>query len=192
VNVVLKVDSEDVRFPGKDYQKLISTLLALQVQRLPCEPRGVHQAYQHQGKYRICSFVRGFCGEKLKAIFFKKQTNNKIGLSVDFVLTVTSSMYGRDPTPILPPTQHLCMQPTSTTHSHPPNGMSANFKIVFPKYSPQSHQQGRSRLDGVPSVYHNLGALPIIASVSLTPIPCLFACFCESVSCEYAFFSTCF
>jgi len=108
------------------------------------------------------------------------------------VLTVTSSMYGRDPTPILPPTQHLCMQPTSTTHSHPPNGMSANFKIVFPKYSPQSHQQGRSRLDGVPSVYHNLGALPIIASVSLTPIPCLFACFCESVSCEYAFFSTCF
>jgi len=144
----------------KGLSKTDKHIACLQVQRLPCEPRGVHQAYQHQGKYRICSFVRGFCGEKLKAIFFKKQTNNKIGLSVDFVLTVTSSMYGRDPTPILPPTQHLCMQPTSTTHSHPPNGMSANFKIVFPKYSPQSHQQGRSRLDGVPSVYHNLGALP--------------------------------
>ena len=29
----------------------------------------------------------------------------------------------------------------------------------------------------------NLGTLPIIASVSLTHIPCLFACFYESVSC---------
>jgi len=29
----------------------------------------------------------------------------------------------------------------------------------------------------------NLGALPIVASVSLTHIPCLFACFYESVSC---------
>ena len=37
----------------------------------------------------------------------------------------------------------------------------------------------------------NLGALPIIASVSLTHIPCLFASFYESVSCVYAFFSTC-
>ena len=36
----------------------------------------------------------------------------------------------------------------------------------------------------------NLVALPIIASVSLTHIPCLFACFYESVSCVYAFFST--
>jgi len=38
----------------------------------------------------------------------------------------------------------------------------------------------------------NLGALPIIASVSLTHLPYLFACFYESVSCVYAFFSTCF
>jgi len=38
---------------------------------------------------------------------------------------------------------------------------------------------------------HNLGALPIIASVSLTHIPCLFACIYESVSCVYAFFPTC-
>jgi len=37
----------------------------------------------------------------------------------------------------------------------------------------------------------NLGTLPIIASVSLTHIPCLFACFHESVSCVYAFLSTC-
>ena len=36
----------------------------------------------------------------------------------------------------------------------------------------------------------NLGALPIIASVSLTHLPCLFACFYESVSCVYAVFST--
>ena len=38
---------------------------------------------------------------------------------VDFVLTVTLSMHHRDPTPILPPTQHPCMQPPSTTHTHP-------------------------------------------------------------------------
>ena len=38
----------------------------------------------------------------------------------------------------------------------------------------------------------NLGALPIIASVSFTHLPCLFACFYESVSCVYVFFSTCF
>jgi len=37
----------------------------------------------------------------------------------------------------------------------------------------------------------NLAALPIIASVSLTHIPPLFACFHESVSCVYAFFFTC-
>jgi len=37
----------------------------------------------------------------------------------------------------------------------------------------------------------NLGALPIIALVYLTHIPCLFACFYESVSCVYVFFSTC-
>jgi len=35
------------------------------------------------------------------------------------------------------------------------------------------------------------GVLPIIASVSLTHIPSLFACFYESVSCVYTFFSTC-
>jgi len=37
----------------------------------------------------------------------------------------------------------------------------------------------------------NPGALPIIASVSLTPNPCLFAGFYESVSRVYVFFSTC-
>jgi len=35
------------------------------------------------------------------------------------------------------------------------------------------------------------GALTIIASVSLTPNPSLFACFYESVSSVYVFFSTC-
>jgi len=34
-------------------------------------------------------------------------------------------------------------------------------------------------------------ALPIKASVSLSHLPCLFACFYESVSCVYVFFSTC-
>jgi len=37
----------------------------------------------------------------------------------------------------------------------------------------------------------NPGALPIIASVSPQPIPCLFACFYESVSHVYVLFSTC-
>jgi len=37
----------------------------------------------------------------------------------------------------------------------------------------------------------NLGAFSTIASVSLTHILCLFACFHEFVSCMYAFFSTC-
>ena len=37
----------------------------------------------------------------------------------------------------------------------------------------------------------NIGVLPIILSVSLTHVPCLYACFYECVSCGYAFFSTC-
>jgi len=46
---------------------------------------------------------------------------------VDFVLTITVSTYRRDLTPILPPTQHPCMQPLSATHSFPPHGLSANL-----------------------------------------------------------------
>ena len=46
---------------------------------------------------------------------------------VDLVLTVPFSMHRQDLTPILPPTHHPCMQPPSTTHSHPPHGMSANL-----------------------------------------------------------------
>jgi len=42
----------------------------------------------------------------------------------------------------------------------------------------------------IPSWIPNLGALPIIASVSLTHLPCLFACFYEFVSCVYSVFST--
>jgi len=54
---------------------------------------------------------------------------------VDWVLglTVTFSMHRRDLTPILPPTQHHCLQPPSTTHSHPPHGMSANLINCVPK-----------------------------------------------------------
>ena len=39
--------------------------------------------------------------------------------------------------------------------------------------------------------FSNLGALQIIALVSLMHIPCLFACFYESVSCVHVFLSTC-
>jgi len=39
--------------------------------------------------------------------------------------------------------------------------------------------------------FHNLGALPIIARVSLTHTPYLFACFYDFVSCVCAFCSTC-
>ena len=41
-----------------------------------------------------------------------------------------------------------------------------------------------------PECHRKTWALPIIASVSLTHLPCLFACFYESVSCVYAVFST--
>jgi len=65
-----------------------------------------------------------------------------------------------------------------------------HVKIVFPKYSSQSQQQTHAYLEcrvWIP----NPGALPIIASVSPQPIPCLFACFYESVSYVYDVFSTC-
>ena len=58
-----------------------------------------------------------------------------------------------------------------------------------PKNHPLSH--------GLTAAWHfggwipNPGALPIIASVSLAPIPCLFAYFYAYVSCVYAFFSIC-
>ena len=44
---------------------------------------------------------------------------------------------------------------------------------------------------GVCTVIDYCGALPIIASVSLTRIPSLFACFYECVPCVYFIFSTC-
>ena len=56
----------------------------------------------------------------------------------------------------------------------------------------ESGPQQPKRWVGSSEVYiPNLGALSILALVSLTHIPCLFACFHESVSCVYAFFSTC-
>ena len=51
---------------------------------------------------------------------------------------------------ILPPTQHPCIQLPSTTHSHPPHGMSVKFvKLcceIFLSKSPKGH------ILGVPSV----------------------------------------
>jgi len=50
---------------------------------------------------------------------------------VDLVLTAIISMHRRDFTPILPPTQHLYMQPPYTTHSHLTHDMSANLIKLF-------------------------------------------------------------
>jgi len=54
------------------------------------------------------------------------------GSRFDFLQTATFSMHCRDLTPILPLTQHPCMQPPSTTPSHPAHGMSATLiKLCF-------------------------------------------------------------
>jgi len=106
---------------------------------------------------------------------------------VDFVFSVTLYMHRQDLEPILPITQYSCMQLFSATHSHPLHGISANLEKLFPKYSSQSFADTR---EGV-CIIHNPCALPIIASVSPKPIPCLFACFYESVSYVYVLFSTC-
>jgi len=64
--------------------------------------------------------------------------------------------------------------------------------ILFPKYSSQrefyGHPWGSLHY---PSVNPHLGGLPIIASVSPSHIPSLFACLHESMSCVYVCFSTC-
>jgi len=110
---------------------------------------------------------------------------------VDFVFTVTLSMHRQDLEPILPTTQYSCMQPFSATHSHPPHGISANLIKLFPKYSSQSFADTREGVCISRVWIPNPCALPIIASVSPQPIPCLFACFYESVSYVYVLFSTC-
>jgi len=99
-------------------------------------------------------------------------------------------MHRRDLTPILPPTQHPCMQPPSTTHSHPPHGLSAKLIKVCSRNIPL--RVCADTRDGVCLTWvwiANPGALPIIASVSPQPIPCLFACFYNSVWYVYTFFS---
>ena len=61
------------------------------------------------------------------------------------VLTVTFSMPCRDLTPILPPTQHLYMQPPSAAHSHPPHGMSLNLIKLFPRNIPLKETSTRPK-----------------------------------------------
>jgi len=106
-------------------------------------------------------------------------------------------MHRRDLTPILPRTQYSCIQPTSTTHSNPPDGMSAKFVKLCPQNIPLRASNGLTPTWRVypsrrePTRIPNLGALPIIPSVSPQPFPCLFACFYDSVSCVCTFFSTC-
>ena len=58
----------------------------------------------------------------------------------DFIFTVTSSMHHQDLTPILPPTQHPCIPPASTTHSAWWN-VSEIRKIVLPKYCSRSNHK---------------------------------------------------
>jgi len=93
------------------------------------------------------------------------------------------------------PTHTTPLHATTLRHTLTPSTwhVSKLDKIVFPKYFSQSWL---ARL--TPSSWYgvwipNLGAVPkiIIASVSLTHIPCLFACFYDSLSFAYAFFSTC-
>jgi len=64
-------------------------------------------------------------------------------------------------------------------------------KIVFPRYSSQSFTDTREGVYVTRVRIPNPGALPIIASVSPQPFPCLFACLYDSVSYVYTFFSTC-
>jgi len=82
----------------------------------------------------------------------------------------------------------LCPAPTSRTlqPTHTPSMkiFSTSVPQIFSFYTLERVCLTRV---GIP----NLGALPITISVSLTHLPCLFACFYESVSCLYAFFSTC-
>jgi len=86
----------------------------------------------------------------------------------------------------------------STPQSHPQHRVketivqlcSPNIPLREGDYTDWRHNCWLSRLNfrvWIP----NLGALPILASVSLTHLPCLFACFYESASCVYAFLSTC-
>jgi len=86
-------------------------------------------------------------------------------------------------TPLHGTTLHHTLTP-STRH------VSELCKIVFPKYSSQSHQQGR-RIVGVQSVNPQPWRFTNNSLSVSMHIPCLFACFYESVSCVYAFFSTC-
>ena len=98
-----------------------------------------------------------------------------------------------------PSTHTTPLHATALHHTLTPSTrhVSKICKIVSPKYSSQRGDyitEGilwwKSSLDDGVRI-PNRGALPIIASVSLTHLPCLFACFHEFVSCMCFIFSTC-
>ena len=98
------------------------------------------------------------------------------------------------PRPHTYPSSHTTLIPAPTLHhTLTPSTLHVSEldKIVFPKYSSQSILAQLTLSSWYWEWIPNLGALTIIASVPLTPIPCLFACFYESVLCVYVFFSTC-
>jgi len=96
-------------------------------------------------------------------------------------------------TPLSHPTTPYQLRPAPTSRTlHPTHTLDENFlHLCFPNIPLRICVDTREGVCltgvGIP----NLGALPIIASFSLTHLPCLFACFYEPVSCVYAFFSTC-
>jgi len=104
------------------------------------------------------------------------------------------------PTTLRYPFPHNHTLPTQPrTHlSHPPphnHTLRTAWKKLLFNCVPQIFSEKLPH--GLTAAWHfgvwipNLGALPITASISLTHIPSLFACFHESVSCVYVFFSTC-
>ena len=113
---------------------------------------------------------------------------------VDFVLTVTLSMYRRDLTPILPPTQQTPLHATTLHHTLTPytRHVSELCKTVFPKYSSQRRIRNSLTVEwALPSVNpqpwrftsNSLG-LPHVHSLSV----CLFLWVCVVRVC---FVSTC-
>ena len=116
----------------------------------------------------------------------------RLATLVDSVVIASFCTRRRDPPPSTSPTQHPYMPLPSTTHSHTPHGMSANLIKLLRNIPLRDLSTPAQPLRGHFGVWiPNLGALLIIASVSLTHIPCLFVCFYESVSYVYVLFSTC-
>jgi len=82
----------------------------------------------------LCLFVVHFANFSIFSIFeeFSFWLVCVLSCQLARTLAIASTLvdagfciHNRDPPPIHPPTQHLYMQPPSTTHSHTPHGMSS-------------------------------------------------------------------